>query len=149
MVKTFKSILLSIIPQQQQSKFDIYVHWDTIIGAMKDKVRIEKVENDILYLSTTHPAWAQEIMFFAPILKERITSLCPNTSIKTIRISPRRSSTFKQRTNTRTIQQSDPSIALNAQEKALLATLPSNELQLAIAAYFIRCKSIKRSIHGK
>jgi hypothetical protein len=148
MIKPIKHFLTALIPQQHLWKIELFKKWDGIIGNhLKDKISIKKIENGILYLSASHPVWAQELLLLSPLLKEQINAQLSEKKIRDIKFctapqvitTPNNVHTKHHHAHATIIPQK-----LNSQEYALLASLPSPELQSAIAAYFIRCKTIQR-----
>ncbi len=148
MIKPIKHFLTALIPQQHLWKIELFNKWDSIIGNhLKDKISIKKIENGILYLSASHPVWAQELLLLSPLLKEQINAQLSEKKIRDIKFCAALQITTARNNAYTTAQEArTPGIPpkLNSQEHALLASLPSPELQSAIAAYFIRCKTIQR-----
>jgi len=144
--KPLKWLLESIIPQSLQWKIRIFNQWDDIIGNLKDKVWIEKIDGSILYLKVSHPTWAHELSLLSPMLTKKINALFPEKKISAIRL---RSSMIEKKRIERKKKQKyvePPTRLLNKTEKAMLKRLGNKELQSAFSAYFIKCKTIKRSL---
>src|SRR3989338_8474453 len=87
MIQPLKNFIHSIIPEEHLWKLELFKQWNAIIGKMKDKVIIEKIDGETLYLCASHPVWAQELLLLTPILKEKINAFLPANTIKTIRIN--------------------------------------------------------------
>mgnify|MGYP001616253499 CR=1 FL=1 len=145
MSKPLKNIIHCLIPEQHRWKFEIFKAWDSIIGHLKHKVTIEKIDGETLYLCASHPVWAQELLLLSPLLKEKINACLPANTIKTIRIgSQKTKQSFSKKelnNNKQTTPNTTPkTVFLTPQEKLLLAPLASGELQSSIGNYLIRCK---------
>lgn len=149
MSKPLKLILETLIPRHHLWKFELFKRWETIIGPnLKNKVFIEKIDNNTLFLSVTHPAWAQELSFMTSLLKQQINAGFTEPKITTIRIRSHTVSTPRPQSNSsqqHTPVPEAPQQPLTVQELSLLASVPSRELQSAIASYLTRCKNLKRS----
>jgi len=148
--KIIKNLIYSLIPAEHHWKFTLFKQWDDIIGNLKDRVVIEKIEGDTLILTTTHPAWANELLLLTPLLKQKINACFDKPRIKTIRLkTAMRKPAAPQRQirnrSTDTTQQKLPPSILTPQEKTILAHLSDKTLQLVIADYLVRCKDLKRS----
>jgi len=142
-----KNLITTLIPEEHRWKCTLFAKWDHIIGHMKDKVVIDKIENDILYVRVSHPAWANELQLMSYYLKEKINSHFPSPKITAIKF---RSGTIRYNYSNgpkSPIAQSttSPSIPLTPKENLLLAPLTGKELQSAVSAYLIRCKTMQRS----
>lgn len=150
MAKLIKNLIYKVIPAEHHWKFILFKQWDLIIGTLKNRVTIEKIDGDTLYLSTTHPAWANEILLLAPLLKQKINTCLTSPKIRNIHLkaSPNKAKSSiemaKPMPSQPTAHQPIQSV-LTPQEKTILAHLPDKTLQLVIANYFIRCKDQKRS----
>ncbi len=85
MAKQVSALLRDFLPQQHQWKMKLMQEWDGIIGTLGDKVRIEKIDGDLLVLGVIHPSWAQELMFLSAMLRNKINDALGSQRIKTIR----------------------------------------------------------------
>lgn len=85
MTKTLPSILSDLIPAEHRWKIDLLKHWDGIIGPLKEKVIIDKIQGEVLVLGVVHPAWAQELLMFMPLLKQKINACFDKERITVIR----------------------------------------------------------------
>lgn len=137
----------TIIPEEHRWKVELFTLWGTIIGNMKNKVSIEKIEDDILYLYVSHPAWAHELHLLTPLIKKKINQHFAQPKINIIRFHNRVVPSI-QKFYKKSVAPSSPvtqeQIVLTDQENSMLAPLASNPLQSIIAAYFVRCKKFKR-----
>jgi hypothetical protein len=149
MIKPLKHFLTALIPEHHLWKLELFKKWETIVGKhLKDKIFIEKIDKGVLYLTASHPVWAQELLLLSPLIKEHINAQFSEKKVTAIKFcaSPSRTHQPVQQPQ-KTVSSRPPSPVpqkLNSQEYALLASLRSPELQSAIAAYFIRCKIIQK-----
>lgn len=151
MAQPIKNFIDTLIPDQHQWKIVLFRRWDSIIGRMKNKVIIDKIENDVIYLGVSHPAWAQELHLLSPLIKEKINSCFSETKINHIRfryINPERlretGNPQKQRIHEQNELFFSPNVqALSHQERSILAPLLDKTLESVVAAYFARCKELK------
>jgi len=155
MAKALKELLLGIIPQEHQWKITLFKNWDEIIGPMKDKVIIEKIEESVLVLGVAHPAWAQELFLLSPMLKQKINKYLQTERITRIRfkfldLPGLRSDTLKKQAVSRVVEHDkqviSPVITLSDREKAMLESVHNRELRLSLEQFFQRCKKLKGSV---
>lgn len=148
MTKDIKELLQSIIPQEHLWKFKLLNHWDTIMGHLKDKVTIEQITNDTLFLGVIHPAWAQELFLLSSQLKQKINNCLAQERIKTIRFVSSDKMVKKTKkqapcsASTKTYN-SSPITALSMQEQQKLSFVKDHDLKLYLEQFFIRCKNVK------
>ena len=117
---------------------------------MVGKVKIDRIENDLLVLGVLHPVFAQEVTFIAEDLKKEINSFLKAEKIKTIRfrlcgpkISKKGRDIFVKKQ--RELNVSRPCQVFNSlsrNEREKLNDLPDLELQQALEKFCVRCKKV-------
>ena len=85
MALPIRSFLDQCIPPEHLWKVELFAHWPSIIGPLEERVSIQKIDAETLYLAVYHPAWAQEIALLAPRIKRNINKLFSEPKIKHIR----------------------------------------------------------------
>lgn len=85
MTKNLPSLLAGLIPEEHRWKIELLKQWDSIIGPLKEKVIIDKIQDNVLVLGVVHPAWAQELLMFMPLLKQKINACYDKPRITVIR----------------------------------------------------------------
>ena len=145
--KQVSALLRDFLPQQHQWKMKLMQQWDVIIGTLGDKVRIEKIDSDILVLGVIHPSWAQELMFLSGMLRNKINDALGSERIKTIRFKTivRKSLQPKTKKFIRkpaTLEPYDEVKRTESQEKTL-KKIKDTETRQVFAAYFNRCQAMK------
>jgi hypothetical protein len=147
--KCIKKLLTSIIPEEHIWKIKLFQNWEKIIGSLKDKVTIEQIKEDILYLGVIHPAWAQELQMLTPILKEKINETLNCPKIKTIRfklISPKKNIYINKHNNCiKNCLRSEICKKLSKNEQLVLDNVKDKELREVIHEFGLRCKNARSS----
>ncbi len=85
MARQISELLRDFVSKEHNWKTKLLKDWGTIIGPLKNKVTVEKVEGKLLVLGVTHPAWAQELFLLSDMLKKKINSHLDREYIKIIR----------------------------------------------------------------
>lgn len=85
MAKQIQSILTQLIPDEHRWKINLLKEWDSIIGPLKGKVIVDKIQGEVLVLGVVHPAWAQELHMLMPLLKKKINACLDKERITVIR----------------------------------------------------------------
>ena len=146
MAKHISEFLNSFISKENAWKIKLLKDWDKIIGDLKDKVAIEKIERDLLVLRVSHPAWAQELFLLSDVLKKKINSLFDKNYIRQIRF---KSAALKKRKNKKNriknSFKSPPSnslkdVYLTPNEKKSLSKIMDNELAEWLEKFYLCCK---------
>ena len=144
MSKLIGKILVDIIPEQHLWKLQLFNNWDSIIGNLKDKVRIEKIYEKSLILGVCHPAWAQELLFLSPVIKKKINTIFQEEKIKNIKF---RIVSFKkkQKNNSKKSRPKNKNLehCLTITEHSTLEALKNKELAGVLEHFCMRCKKIR------
>lgn len=139
-----QQLLLTIIPQEHRWKLVLFQRWDSIIGTLKDKVKIEKIQNDALFLSVSHPSWAQELLMLSGLLKRKINNILQEERIKVIRFS---TTSFKPTVEPITQSslfmpippsEAPVSVTLTHKERKTLEGIASDDLRSALEQFCVR-----------
>jgi hypothetical protein len=148
MIKTLKNLMLQAIPADQRWKMIVLEHWPSIIGDLHSRVFISKIEGSTLFLSASHPAWAQELSYLEPAIKKNINDLFKKPVITSIRFvcqnRHKQGETRVSKPIQKAPEQSCVDVILSPEEKRTLAPITNSELQSELEAYLIRCKKHKK-----
>jgi len=147
MPKKIGKILTDIIPEQHHWKVKLLSSWDSIIGTLKDKVRIENISESSLTLGVCHATWAQELFFLTPVLKKKINKILQEEKIKNIKFKTvgraGEKKSFMPRKKEKT-QKNHVEHSLTIVEHSTLQDIENKELAAALEKFYIRCKKISK-----
>lgn len=137
------------MPSEHSWKVILFEKWPSIIGNMRGKVRIEKVDGTTLILGVCHPAWAQELYLLSPMLKKKINELFDKERIQVIRfktINFKSQGSKKEKIFSQASATNQPPIALDTNEKVLLENIKDETLRMELERFGILCKSKKNKL---
>lgn len=133
-----KELLQNLINPHQSWKTDLLYRWKDIIGSLHSRVRIEKIQDDMLILGVFHPCWMQELYLLSPLLIKTINEKLDQPYIKQIR--------FKQiclkKEKIKTTEEKNfqkKNIILSKEDESILAKIADPNLRDALKAFRIRC----------
>jgi hypothetical protein len=144
--KHISELLHNFVGKQDNWKTILLQNWDQVIGSLKDKVTIEKIDRNLLVLRVCHPAWAQELFLLSDVLKQKINSLFDKEHIKEIRFI---SASFKKNSPVKSKNGNDfynnantkfDTVCLTPAEKKSLSNITDHELKESLEKFYIRCK---------
>lgn len=149
MSKHIGTILVDVIPEEHHWKITLLNQWETIIGNLKEKVRIEKITGNSLVLGVCHSTWAQELYFLSPVIKKKINVALKAERIKNIKfktVGRRRKKTLSKRKSFKKEQSSQKKkeYSLTILEHTKLQAIANPELAKVLEKFYIRCKSMKQ-----
>lgn len=140
MTKHIKSIIENIISDQGNWKLQLLTQWPTILGNVKTKVHLEKINDDSLVLGITDSCWLQELYMLSPLLIETINKRLDYPRIKTLRfkkVGIKKREQKKERSGT---QPSLKQITILPREHTALTRIKDPELQKVLENFLRRCK---------
>ena len=142
MAEQLANFLNDLVSPAHVWKVKLFENWGAIIGNLRDKARIERIENKLLVIGVIHPAWAQELFLLSDIIKNRINSFLGKEYIKDIRFKtvvfknkndkPKKAFTNKHKVFRRT--------CLTQFESRTLSSIKDEELKKSLKEFCFRCK---------
>lgn len=142
MPRNISKILADIFPKKEQWKIKLFQKWGTIIGKLKNKVRIEKISPNLIVLGVTHPAWAQELHLLSDVLKQRINKALGGERIKKIRfkvVNMKKSSSSNKKINEVQKTTLNEKNLFSKKEEKTLKKIKNKDLRLVLEQYYKRC----------
>ena len=147
MTRALKDLLSKTFLTKGQWKYQLLQNWDTIIGPLCTKVRIEKILNDMVVLGVHNSCWLQELYLLSPLLMKTINQNLDKPRIKKIRfkkigIHPQ-SSIKKQKQTVQNIKKPQE-MQLTQKQKCALEKINDLQLRDALKLFLKRCHGENR-----
>lgn len=152
MAEQLTKFLNNFVSPEYKWKIKLFENWETIVGNLKDKAKIERIENNMLLIGVEHPAWAQELLFLSDFIKKRINSFLGKDYIKEIRfkvINFNKKKINKILNNKNLDTTNINHLSLNKFENNTLSAIKDQELKKLLKEFCFRCKVKPRKIEGK
>ena len=145
MSKNVGQLLVDIIPKKHQWKMDLFQQWNSIIGSLSSKVRIERIKDDQLILAVVHPAWAQELFLMSHVIKQKVNNALDRERIKNIQFLTIDFEVERKLRANKKNSYDKPNIfrnqvVLNYKEQQKLLCIKNNDLRKVLEEFYIRCK---------
>lgn len=130
--------------KEEAWKIKLLSQWETIVGGLSNKMRIEKIDHNTLLIGVYHAAWLQELYSLSQVLKRSINDHLGNEYITVIKFKhatkqkpspsiqePKKEEGKKQVYTT--------TIMLQTHEKTALEKIKDKELQTILHNFLTRC----------
>ena len=117
-------------------------NWPSIVGQLALRMRIEKIQDNILILGVYEHCWLQELYVLSPVIVKTINTHLGGHYIKNVRLVRASRKQEKQPTTCTTVHHMESKPLTDAQKKALLA-IHDSELQQALKKCFQKSKDGK------
>lgn len=141
MARHIISALDTVLPTHHAWRLKVLQEWPRIIGSLKNKVSLHKIENSFVVLTVTHPGLAQELLMLSDLIREKINAVIGSPRITAIHFRTARSSRAQEKVPQKSFTPAAPPPAqLNAGEEKVLATVENDELRAALSSFYRTCK---------
>lgn len=141
MVRLLKDFLPKLIPLQHDWKVKLLHSWGTIMGRFSSKVRLEKIEEDLLVLGVFDACWMQELYLLTPTLLLKINESLDQPRIKQLRF---KRAGLEKRSQCKTVGKKivtkRQERALTVDEKQVLNSVKDEQLRDALLSFLQQCQ---------
>lgn len=134
-----KTILHTILNSSNNWQLMLLTNWETIVGNLKTKVQLVKINEDTLVLGVIDSCWMQELHLLSPLLIKRINESLDQPRIKNLRFKsiglPKKRET-RSHIEKRMVH---TPVKLSEREEQTLAAMKDPQLREVLQQYLIRC----------
>ncbi len=138
MTKNIKSLLHDLLPLESNWKLQLLANWDSIMGNLKTKVRLEKILDDTLILGVSDSCWMQELYLLSPLLLNQINNALETPRIKYVKFKKASFSAAKKKELQDQEKKITPIVFSKAEEHAL-SKIHDAELKKVLEKFLFRC----------
>ncbi|TET06416.1 DUF721 domain-containing protein [Candidatus Dependentiae bacterium] len=141
MTRVIKDLISTVFKAKEIWKYNLLRNWDTIMGPLSTKIRIEKILDNAVVLSASNSCWLQELYLLSPLLIKTINQNLDKPRIKQIYFkkagaSIDKYSKWKRKTKYKTALKE---IHLTTKQKQALAYIKDPQLCKALEQFLKRC----------
>ncbi len=138
MAHTIEQLLDKILASDESWHHMLIRNWHTVIGALHNKVQLEKIEDDMLFLGVYDACWMQELYLLTPLLLRTINQKLDRPRIKQLRFKMVGKQKAKKITSSAP-PKAEKVVVLNRRELEALKNVDDPQLQEALKRFLIRC----------
>ena len=138
MIKELKHLLPALIKKDDTWQVVLLSKWNTIIGNLQGKMRLESINNDTLVVGVFDACWMQELYLLSPLLINTINQSLDQPRIKHLRFKRAVAKKTYKPAPLKTPCNPAPLVLTTKQHKAL-AAIEDPQLRLALHNFLIRC----------
>jgi len=139
MAKKIKNVIHSVFSKKNNWKIQLLQHWPKIIGELKTKVRLEKIQKDALVLGVYDSCWLQELYLLSPILLKRINQKLESHTFKRLRFKQVGIKKSKKIRTRKKGALTNKKITLTSKQKETLKKIKDPGLCDALKSFLERC----------
>jgi hypothetical protein len=140
MARSLKNLLHGVF-KNENWKVKLLSEWDTIVGNLADKMRLEKIDDQTLFIGVYQSSWMQELYLLSNVLKKTINDHLGYNHVKHLRFKYASKKIITKQPVKKTIPQLKPRkpITLSGQEQQALGVIKDPELKQALHGFLSRC----------
>lgn len=141
MTTPIKQIVQNIFARQKDWRLKIIQKWPAIVGPLHERVSIEKITEDTVYLTAIDSCWLTEIYMLSTLVLKNINDTFEYPRIKYLKFSLKDSKNIKPLHAIAKPQEAvHKTMPISFREKKALETVKDKTLQEALEKFLIRCK---------
>ncbi len=144
MALLLKDVLHSFLYEQDDWRLTLLQNWDTIVGSLKNRVRLEKIDRDIVVLGVYESHWMQELFLLSRVFLQSINNRLDKPRITSVRfklVEKKEYPLTSKRTFVSVQKRSTQPIVLNLQQKQAIAAIADEQLGSMLVSFLARCTS--------
>lgn len=145
MTKPLKYLLQGVF-KNEGWKLQLLSEWNSIVGNLADKMRLEKIDNNTLIIGVYQSSWMQELYLLSTVLLKTINQRLKHPYVKRLRFkhaAPQKKEAIKIPKKNIIVKQ--PPIVLSEKETQALEKLKDEGLKMALHTFLSRCHYLKVS----
>lgn len=139
MTTPIKSILESLLCHTNNWQLQLLQNWPLIVGSIRTKVQLLKIQEDTLIIGVQDSCWLQELYLLSPLLIKTINEKLDRPRIKKLRFKTVGISDQKEKKKAPTKKIVLSPRQLSAREEQTLAQIKDEQLRIALKDYLVRC----------
>lgn len=139
MAQSVKNILDHLLSQQDNWQLQLLNNWPAIVGSIKTKVHLLKIDADMLTIGVQDSCWLQELYLLSPLLIATINQKLDQPRIKQLRFKALGTQFEKKKQEKNRSIRPKHTVTLSPQEHATLAQISDEQLRMVLKDYLIRC----------
>ncbi len=135
-----KDLLPSFFKETNDWHTSVLAHWDSLMGNLKTRVRLEKIQGDIVIVGVYEVHWMQELYLLSDVLKDSINQFLGHPHVKQVRfklVEEKKRTVVKGLRKRALVATGEVSLS-PAQERAL-ACINDVQLRQALKAFWGKC----------
>ena len=142
MAQKLKNILQSVF-KQENWKLQLLSEWESIVGNLASKMRLEKVEGVTLHIGVYQSSWMHELFLLSAVIKKSINKKLGKEYIKAIRLhyvekkSTKKDESSRSKRVPKKIEYEK--ITLTKKEEHALQNVKDEELKNALHNFLSKC----------
>lgn len=139
MAVLIKDIVPSFFQQKQGWHASLLANWDQIVGSLKTRVRLEKIQDDTLIIGVYESHWMQELYLLSQLLIDTINQFLGESRIKKLHfklVEERKRSEKKMAVHKPQLRQE---VMLTIAQKRALEAIADAQLKEALIQFWSRC----------
>lgn len=139
MINPVKKILDNLLSQHNNWQLQLLHNWPTIVGSIRTKVQLLKIQEDTLLLGVLDSCWLQELYLLSPLLIKTINEKLDQPRIKKLRFKIVGVTDREEKKKAPSKRIVSKNVQLSVRERETLNQIKDEQLRQVLKDYLIRC----------
>lgn len=140
MILPLKEAIDKVLEPENDWKLNLLKNWNVIVGSLKTRTRLEKINDDMLLIGVYEGHWMQELFLLSRVIINSINNFLGQKRIKTIKFK-----LVEEKKKIKTVIKLSEiklkKVNLNYEQKKALENIPDEQLRAHMHSFLIRCLS--------
>jgi flagellar biogenesis protein FliO len=134
-----KTVLDQLLSQSDNWQLQLLKNWPTIVGSIRTKIQLLKIQDDTLVIGVLDSCWLQELYLLSPLLIQTINEKLDRPRIKKLRLKAVGITDKKIKKEAPIKKTVARTIHLSPREQDTLKKIEDEQLRQSLKDYLIRC----------
>ena len=134
-----QKILEELLSQNDNWQLQLLQNWPAIVGSIRTKVQLLKIQEDTLVIGVLDSCWLQELYLLSPLLIKTINEKLDQPRIKKLRFKTVGITDKKEKKGAPKKNIVSKIVQLSSREQETLNGIKDEQLRQVLKDYLIRC----------
>jgi flagellar biogenesis protein FliO len=139
MINPVKKILENLLSHHNNWQLQLLQNWPTIVGSIRTKVQLLKIQEDTLVIGVLDSCWLQELYLLSPLLIKTINEKLDQPRIKKLRFKTVGITDKEEKKKAPLKRITTKNVQLSIREQETLNQIKDEQLRRVLKEYLMRC----------
>ncbi len=140
-MKNIVNTLSKFLDNDNNKYLFVLKNWESIVGNLKEKMRLEVVQDDLLIIGVYESHWMQELFLLSRHIQKKINDSLGDMRVKGIRFKLVEKKQIKKRPENISKQVAFKKVDLSEHQKQGLKKIKDENLRTSLLSYLYRCSN--------
>ena len=144
MIKNIANLVLELINPKKDWKFFLLDNWNSVVGDLSSRIRLEKIVDDIIFIGVYEAHWMHELFILSKYIIKNINNALQDEKIKSIKFKlveiPETKNKILNKSLKLNVKKNN--LSLTQKQKNALSKIKDEELSKDIVDFYFSCSNL-------